>query len=80
MCNKHAKGSKAKVEGLWNARVTLATMTMVKCWKKKCFGMQPCVWQSVAYVQALLLYHTACIHERARARAHTNAHRQEQQR
>jgi hypothetical protein len=36
VCNARNKGKRALEEGFWNMKVTVATIFMLECWKKKC--------------------------------------------
>jgi len=36
MCKARGQGRKSSVEAQWNSKVTLSTIAMLKCWKKKC--------------------------------------------
>lgn len=38
MCEGRRLGRKSWTEAMWNAKVTLSTITMLKCWTKKCSG------------------------------------------
>jgi len=38
MCKKLSKGLTANIESWWNAKVTLSTIRMLKCWKRRCSG------------------------------------------
>jgi len=38
MFNQRSIGKKSYVEGLWNAKVAVSIVAMLKCWTKKCSG------------------------------------------